>query len=460
MVMLVLDEFPSVALMNREGNIPKSRFPNFRRLSREAVWYPDNTTVAPHTQLAVPAMLTGDYPKSNLAFPVYSSYRQNLFTWMHSAGYRIAASEAATQLCPQAICPLPARKRLNPADYPDPVAFLNAKAYLNRFRARRGHLGWARQLRIRPGKLIYNHILLPHWPYEYLPSGQRYPWKQIPKISPAGNPEVTASEGQVRLSYQRLLLQVGYVDRVIGALRRSAIRQGRWRSMMLVVTGDHGSDHRPGGFWRQITRESAGSTAFTPLFIKYPGSLTGGTSPLATKGIDIFPTIAAETGAGQPRTDGTPVPALPHRPRPLRIDGQTLSFSAALASRSAAERYRERLLGSRGLFDLGASSGLIGRKARGAKPRMPLAVPDDPAGFARTGPGATVVPAMLTGTVSPRAGRFLAIAINGTVRATAEVFPERGSRRFGAMIAARFIRPGARIAIFQVSRGHLGRRLG
>ena len=59
---------------------------------------------------------------------------------------------------------------------------------------------------------------LPHWPWQYLPSGQQYPadTRRIPGRRGTGlgaRPPSLLAQG-----YQRYLLQLGYVDRLIGRL--------------------------------------------------------------------------------------------------------------------------------------------------------------------------------------------------------------------------------------------------
>ena len=64
LLMIVFDEFPTNALLDTDGLIDDNRFPNFSALSKEAYWYPNATTVATSTVLAIPAILTGRYPDS------------------------------------------------------------------------------------------------------------------------------------------------------------------------------------------------------------------------------------------------------------------------------------------------------------------------------------------------------------------------------------------------------------
>ncbi|MCO5316148.1 MAG: sulfatase-like hydrolase/transferase [Solirubrobacterales bacterium] len=449
-VVIVLDEFPTTALINQAGAISPARFPNFSRLSREASWYPNHTTVSQWTYNAVPAILGGNYAPAQATLPDFGNYQQNLFTWSDAGGYRIDAEETATQLCPASICRDATRDRLEPSRFNTPLGFLRAKVAQHVKRSRANVLSRIRRLKIRPGRMVFRHLLLPHHPYSFLPDGRRYPNGPIP-ASPWGGLRVTQPIGNVRLGYQRMMLQIGYVDRMIGQLRRNALRQGKWKSMMLVVTGDHGIEHRPGFNWREVNARNLGSIAFAPLFIKYPGRLRGGRSTLATQAVDILPTIAREVGIKIPAGDGRPISDLSAEPRPVRMDAATFPFDQAVRSRNRAIRYRNGLLGRGGLFRLGPRRDLIGRRPGAVRLSGVNASLDSPGSYGRVRRGAASVPAMVTGTVRGiRAGRIVAVTVNGVIRGTAQVFRDGRKRRFGAMVDPATLRSRNRIRILLV----------
>ena len=61
-VMILLDEFSGVALMDGRHRIDRARLPSFARLADDATWYRNATSVADFTDRAVPAILTGERP--------------------------------------------------------------------------------------------------------------------------------------------------------------------------------------------------------------------------------------------------------------------------------------------------------------------------------------------------------------------------------------------------------------
>ena len=103
-MMIVLDELPLVSLLDDEDRIDPEQFPNLARLAGDATWFRNESSVAPSTPEAVPAILTGDYPTDPDALPDSSEYPDNLFTLLGST-YRENVWEGVTQLCPTDVCP-------------------------------------------------------------------------------------------------------------------------------------------------------------------------------------------------------------------------------------------------------------------------------------------------------------------------------------------------------------------
>ena len=99
--MILLDEFPLQSLLNSKGEVDARVFPNFARLAERSNWYRNATGVSGFTQYAVPAVLSGQYPKAKLA-PSYVQHPNNIFSLL-APDYRIRASRrspsSATPRC-------------------------------------------------------------------------------------------------------------------------------------------------------------------------------------------------------------------------------------------------------------------------------------------------------------------------------------------------------------------------
>ena len=94
--------------------------------------------------------------------------------------------------------------------------------------------------------LYVEHALLPHGPAAFLPSGRQYG-----SVMTVAGIEDTwkrwrSSPLFVDQALQRHLLQVGYVDRLVGTLVRRLKQAGLYDRALVVVTADHGISFEPG----------------------------------------------------------------------------------------------------------------------------------------------------------------------------------------------------------------------
>ena len=139
------------------------------------------------------------------------------------------------------------------------------------------------------------HVEKPHYPWRHLPSGQRYsnltgewsgllpndgPWMAPPKV--------------VDIALQRHLLEVGYVDTLLGIITRDLKRTGLWDEAIVVVTADHGGAFQSQVPRRAATEENLGEVAAVPLFIKTPAQESAEVVTTHTCTTDVLPLVAAE----------------------------------------------------------------------------------------------------------------------------------------------------------------------
>ena len=312
-VLVTFDELPLNSLLDANGRINARRFPNFARLARGSTWFEHATTVAEGTTHAVPAILTGRYPRAG-EFPVYTDHRQNLFTLLGGAT-QLHVVDQETHLCPPALCPdtedsLSSRAKtlaedtgvvylheLLPDDLSHGIPSI-ANGWDDFLQDASGHHdpgridpAFVRSLRPQPRpSLWYVHFMLPHSPWAYLPSGERY---SIPPAPGWGSDEVwNANQAAVDQSWQRHLLQLGYADTVLGRLVARLHATGLYDRALLVVTADHGISFRAGQKRRPLSPANLQDIAYVPLFVKTPGQQRGRVVTQLARTIDIVPTIA------------------------------------------------------------------------------------------------------------------------------------------------------------------------
>jgi Sulfatase len=312
-ILVAFDELPLNSLLNRRGRIDPVRFPHFADLARGSDWFVNASTVAEGTTHAVPAILTGRFPRAG-QFPVYTDHRQNLFTLFGTAA-DLHVLDEETHLCPPKLCPGLTGSfggRLGTLAEDTAVVYLHellpddlshripsiANGWDDFLRDASNHRDPGRiapwfldslRPQSRPA-LWYVHVMLPHSPWTYLPSGRRYRIRSAPGW---GSDEVwPANQAAVDQYWQRHLLQTGYADRVLGELVARLRATGLYDRALLVVTADHGVSFRAGQKRRPLSETNLEDIAYVPLLVKLPHQRGGRIVQTPVRTIDILPTIA------------------------------------------------------------------------------------------------------------------------------------------------------------------------
>lgn len=517
-VFVVFDELSVLALMDGERRIDAARYPSFAALAATATWYRNTTTVADYTPTAVPAILTGVLPDHS-RLPAFGDHPHNLFTLL-GGSYDLAIVESVTALCPPELC---AARGAGDGGTPVPGLLADAGLILlhmaaphqlrgalpdiqqqwtfqfNRWNFRRmldattGDRGAVFRrfvesidARERPA-LFFLHILLPHSPYHYLPSGTRYsapPWSfGRPHLDPHALGEQLDApywpadnhEG-ARVEQLRYLNQLAFVDRLLGLLLERLRATGVFDEALVVVTADHGVCHRAGHSSRYATAENLPDIMGIPLFIKTPQQRVGRIDDRPAETIDIVPTVADLLGAALPwPVDGRSLTGPRASVRTERViftpvgrsnllDLNRLTAPAAMPERPEALTERLALFGAARSLDANAPTEalmpLLGRPVAAVpnttSPRPFAVMLDKPDFFRRVDPASGVLPAFVSGHVQgdppPAPGTPLAIAVNGIIAAVTEVLPDGTETPvFGTLVPEAFWHPGEnQVEVFAV----------
>ena len=347
-VLVIIDETSVVSLIDGEGKIDPVLYPNMARLAREGIWFRNATTVADFTRWAVPAILTGKYPEPEL-LPNADHHPNNLFTLLGPT-HRMEVLESLTRLCPRDICPPPAEPletRLDalardlsviylhivsptdlrahlPSVTEDWAGFL-ASQTTRRRRERRASAAPSDNYQIaltfaewiskddQQPTFYFLHTLLPHSPWQWLPSGQR----NATRTPVPADREWSWGDDEwaVTQDDQRHLLQIGLVDTVLGRIIGRLEAAGLYDRATIVVTADHGVAFLPGTHRRNFSEQSAADIMRVPLLVKAPSTISPPTPDIIVGGqrisdrnvetIDIAPTIAKAVGLALPwKADG------------------------------------------------------------------------------------------------------------------------------------------------------------
>jgi hypothetical protein len=497
-VMLVFDEFPLAAIMRADGTIDDELYPNIAALAGRASWFRNTTTVSSSTWHAVPSLVTGQMPEDGAA-PVAASHPDTLFTLLGDS-YELDVTESVTRLCPADVCAQQTASRGAPrallrdaaevlkdrlsysgasgaatadlveqptADDPkgaappsdDPFADFELNQP-DRFRT------FIDGVADGSRSLHYLHILLPHVPYRYLPSGARY---EAPEPDLGRNEDQWVDEPWFpTLARQRLQLQLGYVDALVGQLVTTLDEADAFDDSLIVMTADHGIAFQAGEAIRGIEGQplddrSVGELAWVPLIVKTPGQQRGVVSDANVLTVDVLPTIADVLDIDVPwPVDGRSAFG-PERPddvkpyygsdvnpwgvaalAPVDIDGEAgwRTVTAAAVDRFLVGSGPERF------WQIGTGSELVGLRSDEA-PDAALEAVDftlvDPDTYNLSRSSRTV-PALVRGTVDARhRGQRLAIVVNGVIGAVGPAYTTGAGADFAVMVDDGLLRPGTNV---------------
>jgi Sulfatase len=459
-ILLIMDEFPGDSLKGRDGRIDAVRYPNLAALARNAYWFPNAFASYDSTPKATPLIMDGRRPiKGNP--PDQRGHRRTIFDMFGRRGYRIVDSEEATAVCPRRYCPRARTRR--------PGILGN----LNRARPARLERFFARIKRGRPSFYL-KHVLLPHGPYQYLPSGAQSRRGARDLVRGMNHTAGYHDRFLTYHNYQRYLLQVGFMDRELGKLFRRLIRLRIFDQTMIVLTADHGISWEVGvKDRRKVNEHNVDEVATVPMFIKAPGQRRGRIVRSYMRTMDVTPTIADVLGFRLPyRPDGRSAFSRTVKRR-RSVFLPTRSFDRVI--RISARRYeaRRRRNVSRRLALFG--SGSWGRLFTGIGPFRGLIGDSVPS--LRRGPASALhgrilaagalrsvrrrsglVPSQIVGDV--RGGRRgakhdVAVAVNGVVQATGRTWYLRGGRaeHFAVNVPESSLREGRNsVQVFQLDR--------
>jgi sulfatase-like protein len=457
-VLLIMDELPSDSLLDRRRRIDRVRYPNFAALAADSTWFRNAYSIFDSTSKAVPLMLDGMWPRWGTT-ATRRTHPRSIFDMFHRRGYRTIAHEEASALCPPRMC-RGGRTRVP-----------NVRRLLNTGRPRRFHR-WVRTIRDGRPTFWMKHLLLPHLPYLYLPSGARTrpgPRDPLPGMSTVPG---FHDEYLTRHNEQRYLLQLAFTDRLLGSLLRRLKDRGIYDDTLIVVVGDHGYLWRPGV---QSRRRALAHTAHqlgpVPFFVKRPGQRRGRVSGAFARTLDVPSTIADALGVRLGyRDDGRSAFSRAAR-RIRRVTFPTRDLSAVVTVSGKRWLAQRRRVVRRRLRQFGA--GDPGRLYTGIGPNREL-IGRDVVGAARAGRltgtlvgahrysnvrrGSGMVPAHVTGRLGDGSRRLrdLAVAVNGRIAAVGRSFRLTGhpGEHFAFMVPEEALGEGHNtVEVFEVVEG-------
>jgi Sulfatase len=485
-VMLVFDEFPVASLMDDSGDLERDLYPNFARLADDGTWYRNATGVQQQTTQALPAIVTGvDPPPDKL--PMAADYPNSLFTLLADT-YDITAYEPVTDLCPDYACPDSTQADVSTAQrwrtLSSDLAVISGHLFLpddftrglpsidhswSNFAAEQDAIEAYDIVsefneRVREDRRLYVedfidglsnresgptldflHVLYPHFPWNTLPTGQTY---STPVPYPA---TVTTGWGSdewlVDQVYQQHLLQVQFVDTILGQVLDQLDRAGVYDDTLVVVVADHGIAIKPNVVHRRvILPDTVGEVAAVPLFIKEPHQPKGGIDDYRAETIDVLPTIADVLGIDLPwATDGV---SLSSPNRPVRTQSQMegaegiVTFGVDGSEVKAVAARKIEIFGDDGPYALAppGQRDLLGAAVASLDVESAEAERgsiDNADAYADVDLHADRLPTTVIGVVDDGSGdadRVVAVVVNGEVAAVTRTYHADGEQAFYALV--------------------------
>ena len=358
-VLAIFDEWSLISILDAEGAIDRRRFPNLARFADRATWYPNATAASNMTNHAVPAMLTGDEPQRDL-LPTAADHPVNLFTLL-APSHDLVAMEPVTSLCPPGLnllederpsfgqrfgllvsdlrfvwlsltLPEPWTEQIPPLDrtWSDfdrataeaapstPGDRQLARAHPHRRNDERVNdfrrfVDSIRPPGARPG-LYFTHVLLPHAPWEYLPSGRRYSRSRAYGLKDG---TWTTDAWTVKHHQKRYLLQLQFMDRLIGELLEKLEALDLFDRSLVVIAADHGLSFQPGRSLRLPAPDPSGGQILdllaVPLIVKAPFQDRPEIDRSPISLVDLTPSMlelaggTGNTGTGRARGGAAPL---------------------------------------------------------------------------------------------------------------------------------------------------------
>ncbi len=494
-VMLMLDELPLRSLVDSDGRIDAELYPNLAALQQQTDVFLNASSNAWATTYSVPSLLTGQLPAGR-TIPVATTHPDNAFTLL-ARSHELRVHELLG-LCPQSLCPLPARSGVLPrgtggllmdgmaafwrivqpgtkGDDPNGALFGEANAAMKQASGSAPlPLGESRLL--APPRFVdflddldrpsadgrptfsFLHLLIPHAPWVLLPDGRHYrtPGDQLRPIGLTG--DTWNTDGAfVALGRQRHVLQTQYVDRLVGELVRRLKASGQWDRSVVVITADHGVAFTPGAPRRQTTRTNRYELAWVPLFVKRPGQHGGTTRLDNVQLVDVLPTVGDLLDVDIPwRLDGRSVYGSPRPLSERRTFFSRVGHSMRLDGAWGLDQTRKHAIGSfaayRGdplrAYRVGPDSRWLGRSVT-SLPRAPA----DPARSAtlansdawdEVDPVADPLPSYATGRVDDPDGTAtrVVIALNGVVAGVSPVSTASTPGQYATLLPPSLLRAG------------------
>jgi hypothetical protein len=492
-VVVVFDELPLPTLLRADGTINGDRYPSFARLADRSTWFRNASTPHSHTELAVPAIVTGNVLEEG-TLPSHLDLPRNLLALL-STRVPVERLEPVTDLCPPNVCdardgqpltqaledsavvyghrvlPEPLRDDLPRIDEAwgsfggeveaegsepvDPLQRWHDTGDAEKAGAVQAELLVEKALEIDASpRLHFLHAVTPHVPWHATPWGTTLlgpmpHWRE--------DPDDPLSRWSALIRYQRHSLQTGAADVALGRVLDHLDDEGLWDRTTLLVIADHGT----GTIWpdvrREVTPRNQHEVLRVPMFLKVPGQERPVVDDQVASTVDALPTLIDVLDIevdwdldGHSLLDGSRRTVEPRVG--TDIDGLLRAARQHAADFPMGDTWTD-------LAAVGEHAALVGRPVADIPSGSPSELtwtPAQEASFRSLPTRRGQVPQILTGVIDTVDGRPpppLVVAVNGTIAGvTGGYEPTRGGWAFSAMLGPFFVDGANEVQAYAVGR--------
>ncbi|MEE9543532.1 MAG: sulfatase-like hydrolase/transferase, partial [Thermodesulfobacteriota bacterium] len=293
------------------------------------------------------------------------------------------------------------------------------------------------------------HILLPHNPWRFYPSGAYYGGfgSGTRGIDGLVDHQWRGESWQITQNYQRYMLQVAFTDSLLGKLIERLKDIGLYEKSLIVVLADHGVSFRKDDQLRAVTDTNYPDIMSVPLFIKEPFNKGGAkVHDRNVETIDVLPTIADLLGIRVPwKTDGSSMldKEIPEREKKVIFNGPWGGPDKSRRRREYGKKFDEKYavaddklsIFKDGLFKIGPYRAIVGLSPdslpNGGRSTVRITMERSKENYASGDKRKIFKNGYITGRVSnlPASGApvHLAVAVNNTIETVTRTVNRSGS---------------------------------
>jgi hypothetical protein len=334
-VVLLFDELSLIEMLDTKDQINERLFPNFAKLSKESIWFPNAYAMNSQTHLAVPSILTGMIPSKDNLPPTRANHPLSIRNLLEQRGYNIYGNDVATKIF-SSLLSSQTHHQKNSLYSDLSIIFCNVMlppvmiSVLNIPSISGGWADFSHDRNLKKNKdlssdydsridkffedinydetfFAYYHFMLPHTPYKFLFNGasSNHYWEFGEWFLKNDEELLQNNKDFINILQMQYLQQACYADAVLGKVLEKMKQNKIYKNSVLIVLSDHGVLNESGKGRRVYSENNIPyEIASVPVFMKLPGEKTSIKHDLM-RHIDVLPTLMDSLNWNIPwKTDG------------------------------------------------------------------------------------------------------------------------------------------------------------